>query len=220
MRTTIFNIMRVLLVLCMSFSFVHAEGKLVIVDAAGRGDFTSIQEAVNSLPDQAKAQRVIYIRNGIYREKIFIEKDFVSLVGEDKNKTRLVISLARDVWRCESKDDWGVATINLKGNDLVLENLTITNSFGFDNINNLEGIHIDCVGDSLNHFKTVRRDGHQMALRSFGTTRLIVRNCILRAYGGDTVSPWNTENGMFYFKDCVMEGGVDFYCPRGWAYAE
>jgi len=25
---------------------------------------------------------------------------------------------------------------------------------------------------------------------------------------------------MFYFKDCVMEGGVDFYCPRGWALAE
>ena len=25
---------------------------------------------------------------------------------------------------------------------------------------------------------------------------------------------------MFYFKDCIMEGWVDFYCPRGWAYAE
>lgn len=214
--------------LCLVFAFVHSSdtaaqataAKIVVVDISGNGDFTSIQEAINSLPDNASAQRVIYIKNGIYREKIFIEKDFVSLVGEDKNKTQLVISLARDVWRCENKDDWGVATINLKGSDLVLENLSITNSFGFDNINNKEGIHVDCVGDSLNHFKTVRRDGHQMALRSFGTTRLIVRNCILRAYGGDTVSPWNTDSGMFYFKDCLMEGGVDFYCPRGWAYAE
>jgi pectinesterase len=25
---------------------------------------------------------------------------------------------------------------------------------------------------------------------------------------------------MYYFKDCIMEGGTDFYCPRGWAYAE
>ena len=25
---------------------------------------------------------------------------------------------------------------------------------------------------------------------------------------------------MWYFKDCIMEGGVDFYCPRGWAWAE
>jgi PelA/Pel-15E family pectate lyase len=213
--------MRVLLLICcISISCAYAEEKIIVVDAAGRGDFASIQDAVNSLPIKANTQRIIYIRNGVYREKIFVDKDFVSLIGEDKNKTQLLISLARDVWRCENKDDWGVATINLKGSDLVLENLTITNSFGFDNIDNKEGIHIDCPGDSANHFKTIRNDGHQMALRSFGTTRLIVRNCILRAYGGDTVSPWNTDNGMFYFKDCVMEGGVDFYCPRGWAYAE
>ncbi len=214
--------MRVLLPVMVSllFSFAYAAEKMIVVDAAGNGDFKSIQDAVNSLPEKASSQRVIYIRNGVYHEKVFIEKNFITLLGEDKNKTILTISLARDIWRCESKDDWGVATINLKGSDLILENLTITNSFGFDNIKNTEGIHIDCPGDSLNHFKTVRRDGHQMALRSFATTRLVVRNCILRAYGGDTVSPWNTDNGMFYFKDCLMEGGVDFYCPRGWAYAE
>ena len=220
-----FNCIRKLLPVFTCWVFImafvmQANAKVIVVDASGRGDFKSIQEAINSLPDKATTQRVIYIRNGVYREKIFIDKDFISLVGEDKNKTQLTISLARDIWRCENKDDWGVATINLKGSDLVLENLTITNSFGFDNINNTEGVHIDCPADSLNHFKTVKRDGHQMALRSFGTTRLIVRNCILRAYGGDTVSPWNVDAGMFYFKDCLLEGGVDFYCPRGWAYAE
>lgn len=201
-------------------TFAQKAAQAIVVDINGKGDFTSIQDAINSLPEQASEPRVIFIKKGIYKEKIFIEKNFVSLVGEDRNKTQLQISLARDVWRCENKDDWGVATINLKGNDIVLENLTISNRFGFDNLANKEGIHIDCPGDSLNHFKTVKRDGHQMALRSFGTTRLIVRNCSLLAYGGDTVSPWNTDNGMFYFKDCLMEGGVDFYCPRGWAYAE
>ena len=59
-----------------------------------------------------------------------------------------------------------------------------------------------------------------MAIRSFSTTRLKARNCLFCAYGGDTVSPWNTDDGMFYFNNCIMEGGVDFYCPRGWAYAE
>jgi len=222
LRKHISYIVRSFIVLsCVAISVCYtANAQTIVVDAAGGGDFKSIQDAVNSLPDKATSQRVIYIRNGIYREKIYIDKNFITLVGEDKKNTQLVISLARDIWRCENKDDWGVATINLKGSDLVLENLSITNSFGFDNINNKEGVHIDCPGDSINHFKTVRKDGHQMALRSFGTTRLIVRNCILRAYGGDTVSPWNTDNGMFYFKDCLMEGGVDFYCPRGWAYAE
>ena len=52
------------------------------------------------------------------------------------------------------------------------------------------------------------------------STRLKAVNCRFRAFAGDTVSPWNLVDGMFYFKDCIMEGGVDFYCPRGWAYAE
>jgi PelA/Pel-15E family pectate lyase len=208
------------LFLFAGFFSVLAADKTLVVDAAGGGDFKTIQEAINSLPEQATSPRVILIRKGIYHEKIFIEKNFVTLVGEDKTKTIITISLARDIWRCENKDDWGVATINLKGSDIELDNLTVMNSFGFDNINNTEGIHIDCPGDSLQHFKTVKRDGHQMALRSFNTTRLIARNCVFRAFGGDTVSPWNTEDGMFYFQNCVMEGGVDFYCPRGWAFAE
>jgi PelA/Pel-15E family pectate lyase len=195
-------------------------GKIIVVDAAGGADFNSIQEAINSLPEKADAQRIIFIRKGIYREKIFLNKDFVSLVGEDRNQTQLVISQARDIWRCENKDDWGVATLNLSGSDIVLENLTITNSYGFEHLQDKEGMHIDCRLDTVNKFKTVTATGHQMALRSFATTRLIVRNCSLLAYGGDTVSPWNVDGGMFYFKDCLMEGGVDFYCPRGWAYAE
>ena len=216
------RILFLLIIICSAKKDAIAQGqqKMITVDQTGKGDFKSIQDAINSLPEQATVPRIIFIRKGIYKEKIFVEKNFVSLIGEDRNNTQLVISLAREIWKCENKDDWGVATINLSGNDIVLENLTITNRFGLDNKDNAEGLHIDCPLDSLNHFKTVKRDSHQMALRSFATTRLIVRNCSLIAYGGDTVSPWNVDAGMFYFKDCLMEGGVDFYCPRGWAYAE
>ena len=193
---------------------------MIVVDQRGGADFVSIQDAINSLSETASAPRIIYIKAGVYKEKLFVEKNFVSLVGEDKNTTILTISLARDIWRCENDDDWGVATINLKSNDIVLENLTITNTYGFENQNNPEPAHIDCQKDTLKPFKEVRNNGHQMALRSFTTTRLVAKNCIFRAYGGDTVSPWNTEDGFFFFKDCIMEGGVDFYCPRGWAWAE
>ncbi|MCX6206630.1 MAG: pectate lyase [Bacteroidetes bacterium] len=197
--------------------FANAAEKPILVDINGHGDFTSIQDAINSLPEKATKHRIIFIKNGIYHEKLFIKKDFVTLIGENKEKTQIRYSLARDIWRCENKEDWGVATLNLDGSDIVLENLTISNDFGFEL---KEDIHIDCPGDSLNPFKTVRKTGHQMAIRSFNTTRFIARNCIFKAYGGDTVSPWNKENGQFYFLNCEMEGGVDFYCPRGWAYAE
>ncbi|MDP4214607.1 MAG: pectate lyase [Bacteroidota bacterium] len=189
----------------------------IIVDPSGKGDFKTIQDALNSLPDHSGEPRLIFIREGIYKEKIFIDKDNIVLQGENEAKTILTFSLARDAWRCDHKDDWGVATLNLKGNDITLKDLTIENSYGFDN----QGpVIVSCAADSARHQRSVARDGHQMALRSFATTRMKVIRCRFIAYGGDTVSPWNVNDGMFYFKDCVMEGGVDFYCPRGWAYAE
>ena len=189
---------------------------IVIVSPDGKGAFKTIQAAINSLPDNAKAQRVIFIKSGSYQEKLFIDKNFITLRGEDPKKTLVTISLARDEWRCNNKDDYGTAAINLKGRDITLENLSFINSYGKDVKTEKS---IPCATESTGS-KIIQPSTHQMALRSFATTRLKVINCIFRAWGGDTVSPWNTEDGMFYFKDCVMEGGVDFYCPRGWALAE
>lgn len=190
--------------------------KQITVAADGSGNFKSIQDAVNSLPADAKEQRIIFIKNGTYNEKVFIDKDFITLKGEDPSRTIVTIAQAREEWRCDNKDDYGTATLNLRGSDITLENLSFINSYGKDNTKEKT---ITCANDS-GKTKTIRPYSHQMALRSFATTRLIVKNCIFRAYGGDTVSPWNTDSGMFYFKDCIMEGGVDFYCPRGWALAD
>ncbi|UAY50604.1 pectate lyase [Ferruginibacter albus] len=197
-------------------SSVYAQ-KTLVVATDGSGDFKSIQAAINSLPDSASSQRIIFIKKGVYKEKLFIEKNFITLKGEEVAATTITYSEARDIFRCTNNDDWGVATINMKGSDIVMENLTVLNTYGFD----AKGDSIiACPADSITGKKTVKRNGHQMALRSFNTTRLIVRNCVFRAFGGDTVSPWNVDAGMFYFSNCTMEGGVDFYCPRGWALAE
>jgi len=52
------------------------------------------------------------------------------------------------------------------------------------------------------------------ALKTNKATRLKEINCLLRAWGNDTVSPWTGATGMYYFKDCTMIGGTDFYCPH------
>ena len=188
-----------------------------VVDANGTGNYTTIQAAINSLADSAKSPRIILIKKGVYKEKLYIEKSNIILKGEDREQTIITASIARDEWRCSHADDWGVATMNVKANDISLENLTVTNSFGFDL---KEEQTISCVSDSVNKEKKLTKNGHQMALRTMNATGLKAVNCHFRAFGGDTVSPWEVNNGMWYFKDCVMEGGVDFYCPRGWAWAE
>lgn len=190
----------------------------IIVDKDGKGDFNSIQGAINSLPDSSSAPRVIFIRNGVYKEKLYIEKANLILEGEDRAQVIITASIARDEWRCGHMDDWGVATLNVGANDITLKHLTIVNSFGFD----YTAKTIWCASDTgVNKTRLLRKDGHQMALRTMNmATRLAALDCHFKAFGGDTVSPWETGNGMWYFKDCIMEGGVDFYCPRGWAWAE
>lgn len=194
-------------------------GSVIVVAKTGKADFKTIQGAINSLSDSSLTPRTIYIKNGIYREKIYLEKSNIIFEGESREKTIITQAIARDEWRCTHNEDWGVATMNISSSDITLKNLSVFNTYGFDND---EDRLIYCPSDTSkpDRIKAITKRGHQMALRTMNGTRIKAINCHFRAYAGDTVSPWNTENGMFYFKDCVMEGGVDFYCPRGWAYAE
>ena len=187
------------------------------VSASGKGQFKTIQEAIDHIPTAPHEFISIHVDAGIYKEKLYIKKSNFELVGAGMDKTTITQSIARDAWRCDHIDDWGVATVNVDSCSTInFKNLTIENNYGFEN---LEAIKIPCASDST-QFKLIQRNGHQMAFRSFFATKLKFVNCHFKAYGGDTMSPWNTTDGMFYLKDCVLEGGVDFYCPRGWAYAE
>ncbi|WP_246008986.1 pectate lyase [Hymenobacter metallilatus] len=201
---------------------LSAQAQQVTVAADGSGQFRTIQAAINSLPDEAGKPRTIYIKNGTYHEKVFLDnKQNLNLKGQSEKGVVLTYSQARDAWRCDpagSTDDWGAATLNLRNSpDITLENLTVLNPYGFEAAGD---VLIPCPQEASGQRK-VSKTGHQFALRTMpGTTRLTVKHCTFRALGGDTVSPWDVDAGLYLFEDCTMEGGVDFYCPRGWAYAE
>ncbi len=212
------SICSALMVLAVISAQAQQVNKRIVVSKDGKGDFKSIQGAINSLPDSSATASVIFIKAGTYSEKIYLQKHNILLLGEGRDKTIITQSIARDEWRCLHNDDWGVATMNVDGNDISLQNLAVINSYGFDNKKDRV---IYCPSDTTTaKQKTIRYTSHQMALRTMNATRLRAINCRFAAYAGDTVSPWNVDEGMFYFKDCIMEGGVDFYCPRGWALAE
>ncbi|WP_222840603.1 pectate lyase [Hymenobacter sp. BT190] len=201
-----------------------AQAQQTTVAADGSGQFRTIQAALNSLPNEASQPRTVYIKNGTYKEKVFIDnKQNIILKGQSEKGVVLTYAQSRDAWRCDpvgGPDDWGVATLNMRNSpDITLENLTVINSYGFDHRGEADLV-MPCPADPSGQ-KKISATGHQMALRTMpGTTRLMVLHCTFRSLNGDTVSPWDVDAGMYYFKDCTMEGGVDFYCPRGWAYAE
>jgi pectinesterase len=212
-----FKLSKILVLIAFMFtSWTLKNGKQITVAADGSGDFTTIQAAINSLNSELDStiKHTILIKSGTYSERIFIEKSNLILRGPSDGEVKIVQSISRDIFRCDHTNDWGTATLNIRANDITLENLTVLNNFGFDAKGDSTFI---CNGVE----KTTRRDGHQMALRCMPPcTRLFVSHCTFRALGGDTVSPWDLDKGMYIFKDCTMEGGVDFYCPRGWSWAE
>ena len=170
----------------------------LIVAADGSGNYRTIQEALNSIPKTNSKNVIILIRNGTYHEKLFIQRSYVTLVGEHRDSTRIVYAELRENWvRDHNNNDWGSAVVNIDSlaSDVTLANLTVHNNYG-----------------SL--YNTPK---HQFAVRGWGT-RVIVLNCNIIADGADTISLWDRVNGMYYHANCSFEGWVDYVCPRGWCY--
>lgn len=176
------------------YALEHAD---IIVAQDGSGHFTTIQAAINSIPKGNDRNVTILVRNGVYQEKLFISNSFLSIVGEDRDSTRIVYAELRKNWLKNNPTDWGSATVNIDSaaTDILFANLTIRNDYGTR------------FGDH----------DHQFAIWGKGT-RIVLLYCNVIGDGGDTVSLWNSFDGMYYHSNCYFEGWVDYVCPRGWCY--
>jgi pectinesterase len=193
------------LVVCALALLLHGEGAWgghtirLTVDSDGCGEFRSIQSAVASLDVRDATPAIITVRNGLYREQVFIRRSHLTIVGEDKDSTRIVVPVLRAAWQLtHGGSDWGAGVVNIDSGatDIVIANLTVFNDYG-----GLYGAY----------------NKHQFAIRGAGT-RIMLLHCAVRSDGGDALSLWNREDGMYYHADCDFEGWVDYVCPRGWCY--
>jgi pectinesterase len=123
------QLFRILLLFAGIFGSVASYSALprIVVASDGSGDFRTITAAIASLPMFNYERRVIYIKNGIYSEKIRIEQDNVTLQGESREKTVIRYFQPRPEWIAK-KDSIGPGVINILGDDLIIENLTFENT--------------------------------------------------------------------------------------------
>ncbi len=171
---------RLLLILAIAASGT-LRAQDIVVDAAGGGDFLSIQEAVNSVRDFRPEGRVeIFIKKGVYREKLIIptNKCAITLRGEQRDST---IVTWGDYASLNKMGTFKTHTVFVGGNDIVFEDLTIENSAG--EVGQAVALHIE--GD-----------------------RIVVRRCLL--LGNQDTLYAGREGSRQTFIDCYIEGTTDF----------
>ena len=106
--------------------------RTLVVAKDGSGDFSSLQAAVDSIPETETGRVRIFLRAGEYREKAVIHRDHILLTGEDREKTILAWNgCAKDrTPGGEEKGTFLSSTLMVTGNDVTVENLTIRNDAG------------------------------------------------------------------------------------------
>ncbi len=182
----------------------------------GSGDFTTIGEALSSLSPDNASEQILYIHKGIYKEQITVSIPYVTFIGESAGETILTYDLYA---RMKMEDGGKRGTFRsyscfIDTHDFTAKNLTFENSSGPGSL----------VGQAL----ALYVDGDRIAFE----------NCRFLGYQ-DTLftgplPPKEKEPGGFvgpkefaprivgrqYYKNCYIEGEVDFIFGSAVAYFE
>jgi len=178
-----------LLLLCVCVQAQDKRARLVVA-ADGSGDYPTIQEAVNAVRDFTLFRVTIFIRKGVYHEKLCIPtwKCSITLEGEDRDSTIITNSdysgKAYPGKDASGRDKFGTFTsytVLVAGDDIIAENLTFENAAG--PVGQAVALHVE--GD-----------------------RCIFRNC--RLLGNQDTLYAGCADSRQYYKDCYIEGTTDF----------
>lgn len=163
-----------------------------VVATDGTGDFSKIQDAINAVPDFRKNETVIRIKSGIYKEKLVLpaSKTNVVLIGDNRDQTVLTFDdyASKKNRFGEEMGTTGSSSFFVFGDGFRAENITFENSSG-------------PVGQAV----AVRIDGDQV----------VFVNCRFSGFQ-DTLYPHGDKSRQYY-RDCIIEGTVDFIF--GWSTA-
>ncbi|KAG8655993.1 putative pectinesterase 11 [Manihot esculenta] len=97
---------------------------LIRVDQSGKGDFKKIQDAIDSVPPNNSQLVFIWVKPGIYREKVVVpaDKPFITLSGTEASKTIITWSDGGNIFESP--------TLSVLASDFVGRYLTIQNTYG------------------------------------------------------------------------------------------
>lgn len=185
--------------------------KELTVSADGNGDFRKIQEAIDIIPLENAAPVVIRIKNGIYNEKVRIQSPYISLIGENPEKTVLTFNdFAKKLFPDGTPmNTFNSYTVYIGGRDFTAENITFENSSGMGAV---VGQAIAAYVDADRAvFKNCRFLGYQDTLFTGPLPKNPTPKGLNLVYPTLGSGP-NEYSGAIrqYYTDCFIKGDIDF----------
>lgn len=197
----------------------EAERKLyVFSDKIKAGGFSSVTEALRSIPEENQTPVTIFIAPGRYREKVTVNRPFVTLEGTGNKSADTVLTFddyANDMMEDGTKrGTFRSYSVLVDANDVTLKNLTIENASG-DSLTHGQAIALYADGDRL-VVDSCRLLGHQDTLFTGPLPpKEIQKNGFI---GPKQFAP--RLHGRQYYKNCYICGDIDFIFGGATAYFE
>lgn len=161
------------------------KGKMIVAPD-GSGNYKTVQAAFDAVPPNNKKPVIIFIKNGIYKEKLHLDssKNFVTLIGEDKFNTILTYDdhtgkLSSNGDTINTRTSWSFL---IRADNFIAQNITFQNDAGF-------------------------AAGQAVAVESDGD-KAIFKNC--RFVGNQDILFTNSDKSRQYYTNCYIEGTTDF----------
>jgi pectin methylesterase-like acyl-CoA thioesterase len=209
----------------------------VVVSSDGRGDFSTIQQAIDHAPDYGEGRLVIAIRPGVYRERVVVPQDRLRItflgLGNEPGATVITYNMSA----AAAGGTFLSSTVDVEGAEFEATNITFENSYGAGSQAVALMLHSDRA--VLRHCRLI---GWQDTLYAatgrqyyddcyiegavdfiFGNARAVFHDCEIRSAGAGYVTAQSrtTADGPFGFvfdhcKLTAREGVSKVYLGRPW----
>ena len=169
-----------LLLVVVSGTWAQERQDTIVVSRDGTGNFRTLQEAIESARAFMDYTVTIYVRNGVYKEKVIVPSwvENIDIIGEDRDKTIITYD---DHANINKMGTFRTYTVKVEGSDITFKNLTFENN--------------------------AAQLGQAVALHTEGD-RLKFINC--RILGNQDTIYTGAKFTRLYFKDCYIDGTTDF----------
>lgn len=185
---------------------VSAAGKYdnpdtLVVARDGTGEFRTIDEAIEVCRAFMDYHKVIFVKKGIYKEKLVIPSwlQNIEICGEDVNETVITYD---DHANINKMGTFRTYTLKIEGNDITLKNITIENNSA--RLGQAVALHTEGDRIKVIHCRII---GHQDTIYTgVAGTRLFFQDCYICGTTDFIFGP-----SIAWFEGCTIESLVNSY---------